>query len=743
MTIVSALTFLLGVLVAHALYGSYLALGVLPVFMLILFSFKRIIPGFFVHFLFYSLGYVWTLITLTYIFIPTLPTSLENHTLILKGRVSTFPVHNPFGTHFIMSIESLNTLKGVAVIKRGAIQVHAKTGQFVLGNTYQCTAMVQPQHGLSNPGSLNFQYTILAQGVRWQGHLLQCQLVETHFNVREKIRERLLSVMNASSGTHAFAWLNALIVGDRSRIPISDWAVLENTGTNHLLAIGGLHLGIIAGLSAGLTAWCWRRSTRLMLFMDVMRASAIMAWLASAGYAILSGFSIATLRAFLMMSVLTFSLFFKYRLSVWQCFATTLIMVLCFNPLMVLSSAFWFSFITIALIILSISARPYLSVFSRFWRVQYYLMLGLLPLSLYFFQTAPLLSVIINVIAIPWFGIMVLPACLFGVILLYVQPLMAHACLFFAEKCLSLLWFLLSLCSQQTIFIYHHAIPNAMILVLTTLGVLLLISPRGTTGRCLGVVLILPLLLTLKTPLKSGEIKLSVLDVGQGLSVVVETAHHVLVYDAGGHLTSNDDKGQEIVSPFLRYEGIKRIDTLMISHGDNDHAGGADSVLNHFPTQMLFTSAPEKFLAYHPLPCHAGLSFDWDAVHFRVLSPPVKTNMTGNNASCVLMITNAYHRILLPGDIEAPAEADLLSSGEDVRADILVAPHHGSATSSTKRFIDAVAPRYVIYSAGYHNHYGLPAKAIQQRYARLGVTALNTIDQGAIQFKVNKQLMLI
>jgi competence protein ComEC len=227
------------------------------------------------------------------------------------------------------------------------------------------------------------------------------------------------------------------------------------------------------------------------------------------------------------------------------------------------------------------------------------------------------------------------------------------------------------------------------------------------------------------------------LDVGQGLAAVVQTAGHALVFDTGPATGERFDAGSAVVVPFLREYGIGRVDTLIVSHGDMDHRGGVPSLLAQTEVKRLLTSVPDKIRRDQGEveSCEAGQSWQWDGVRFEILYPFHDQAYRGNDASCVLRVQTLKEAVLLPGDIEKRSETALLQEeAARLPADILVAPHHGSNTSSTAAFLQAVQPRYALFAAGYRNRYGFPRPAVVARYATEGATLLDSARNGAITF---------
>ena len=277
--------------------------------------------------------------------------------------------------------------------------------------------------------------------------------------------------------------------------------------------------------------------------------------------------------------------------------------------------------------------------------------------------------------------------------------------------------------------------PSFLTLILSSLGLLWLFAPRGMSARFLGVILNLPLLFPILPTLKNGEAIVTVLDVGQGLAVSVQTQNHQLLYDTGAKFLNGSDMGKNVVLPFFRYHGIKKIDTLIISHDDNDHSGGVASVLENINVEQILTSVPEKFESSKV--CEMGQIWIWEGVTFSMLSPAKKFEKDNDN-SCVLKIGTAKGSVLLTGDIEAIAENALLENVPGkLLSTVLIAPHHGSKTSSSLSFLEAVKPEIVLIPAGYRNQFHHPHKDILARYQSLNAKIFTSANDGALTVRLN------
>jgi len=333
---------------------------------------------------------------------------------------------------------------------------------------------------------------------------------------------------------------------------------------------------------------------------------------------------------------------------------------------------------------------------------------------------------------VPVISVLVVPVALIAVLLMFTVPVIAHWLFMVVDGVLQGLWWLLSVLAELPLASINHAQPSPWALLFAVPGILLMLAPAGMPARWLSVVMFLPLIFTAPKLPALGAIKMTVLDVGQGLSVVVQTTHHNLVYDTGAKFSAESDMGQSAILPFLRQQGTEHLDTLIVSHGDNDHIGGANSLLRGMPTQQVLTSAVEQLSAYAAKACGAGQTWIWDEVSFTVLSPQ-QSFVSDNDNSCVLRVQSKQGSVLLVSDIELAAESWLVETyGHALKSDILLAPHHGSKTSSSLSFLKAVDPKYILISAGYKNQFGHPYSLSLQRYQQIGARWWNTADKGAL-----------
>jgi competence protein ComEC len=747
MFILFTLAFLLADLFVQTRASLFSALLVMVVLSLVLWIMRKNRGPFFYMILAFVFGMAWTTWYAYSLLAWQLPRGCEGTPLLVTGYIASLPEKDQWQQRFVFSMQNLRC-QHYFNAHSTHIRLSWRNNNMPLhvGDEWQLLVKLKRIHSTQNPGAFDFEAWALQKGLRANGYVItnkDNKLIAQHRflypinHVREILQERILAQLPHSKTA---PWLLALMIGERNNIASEDWQVLRNTGTNHLMAIAGLHIGMLAGFVHMLVSWLWRRFPSLLLHVPANQAGASVALMVAIIYSALAGFSLPTERACLMLLVFSAALLSRKKLNPWHVWSLALLVVLLFNPLSVLAESFWLSFCTIALIIYGMRGR--LAPQGIWWhwgRVQWVIGFGLIPISLALFHECSLVSFVANSIAIPWLGFLILPFCLLADLDILISPNMAAWLLWLADKSLTGLWVVLSWFSKQDFSIWLQVIPNHFILFVSVIAVLLLLLPAGLPGRWLGIVWILPLLFFRFDKPKQGDVWLSLLDVGQGLAVVVQTKTHLLVYDAGPKFNENFDMGESVVLPYLHTQGIKKIDMLVVSHGDNDHIGGAAALQRALPIAALRTSVPDKLPSPQTTYCLAGMSWEWDQVRFSFLYPTLEDIDQGNDSSCVLLIEQHTQRILLTGDIEKLAETNLLSRvPEKLSADILIAPHHGSKTSGQKKFIYAVHPAYVLYATGYRNRYRFPHQSVVDTYEEIGSKQLETAKSGAIIFKLSR-----
>ena len=554
---------------------------------------------------------------------------------------------------------------------------------------------------------------------------------------RAQVGDRIDSVLG---DTRQAAVVRALVIGDDSRITPNDWQLFVDSGINHLISISGLHITMLASLGYAAVIALWRCWPRLGLRLPSHLAASLAGAVVAIAYAALAGFSIPTQRTLYMLLTMAWLLACKRQLPFSWVLSAALWVVLVLDPWAVLAPGFWLSFGAVALLGLVMGGRLRAPAWwVSAWKTQATLTVAFVPVLWAWFNQLSLISPLANAIAIPLVSLLVVPLAVAGALLPVDLPLqlaasVMHACM----QCLAWL-------HSWPWAVSYHATPPVWAWGLALAGVAWLLLPAGWPLRWAGLLLWLPMVMFKPPPLQAGQMRVTVIDVGQGLSVLVQTAHHQLLYDAGPSFGEAQDAGQRIIMPYLRHLGIRQLDMAMVSHDDSDHAGGMASVLSALPTLALrssLTADASLFRQLHDrqrhLPhsaCVAGQVWQWDGVRFEVLAPApaLDASLKDNDKSCVLRVEAAHGRLLLTGDIERPAEQWLVQHAPDkLAAEVLTIPHHGSKTSSTPAFIAAVHPQLAIASNGYLNRFGHPKPEVIARYAQAGVQTLRSDRDGAI-----------
>ena len=710
-------------------------------------------PRFGLPLVFFIAGAMWVTLRAGWLLQQQLPAALEGQDLRVIGRIADIPVAGERNLRFAFDIEhAWHNDQPIVLPQRLQLSFYNSQPVLVVGDAWEFTVRLKRPHGYQNPG-----------GFDYEGHLFQNRVRATGY-VREREGQKRLSAPDATIPLayqlnrfrqslseriklllpdNAFApMITAFANGDDDAIPDEQWQVLNRTGTGHLIAISGMNIGLVAGLIFFLARWLWSLPGITVLWVPAPMIAASAALLAALGYAALAGFAIPTQRALVMLAVVLGGVFLNRRSAPSVLLAVALLAVLLVDPLAVMAPGFWLSFAAVAVILYALTGTHAESRTQRllaFGRVQWIVALGLLPLLIFLFGQTSLLGPIANLAAIPVVESIVIPATLLGVAGSVVLPDHLAVLPFqLATQAMALLWPLLEMLARVEGAQWAQHSPPLWSIACALVGVALLLAPRGFPARWLGTIWLLPMFLVRPPAPAPGELWFTLLDVGQGLSAVVRTQSHTLVYDTGARLSARFDAGRAVVVPFLRHAGVTRVDTLIVSHGDNDHIGGSASLLAAMPVTHVLSSTPERLPAAES--CVSGQTWEWDGVRFTLLHPESGSLLAGNNLSCVLRIESRYGRVLLPGDIAAKAERELLRRGAALlRADILVVPHHGSKSSSTESFLDLVQPRVALLPIGYRNRYRHPHPTVVARYRERGIALEDSATAGAISLELGSQ----
>ncbi len=679
-----------------------------------------------------------------------LPSALQGRDLLLEGVIDSLPEQKQYGQRFLFKVKRAVAadLEAAHLPRTIRLNWYRSDHHLEVGQGWRLLVRLKQPHGFMNPGGFDYEGWLFRHGIRATGYVRPSE--QNRYLSREngigyrldRMRAGLAAEIDQALGKSRFkGMVQALAIGLRQDISTQQWDVLLKTGTNHLMAISGLHVGLVAGLAFFLLRWGWSRSARLLQYWPAPKVGAVAAILAALVYAALAGFSIPTQRALIMVVVFMLAVICQRYRRPLDGLLLALLLVLALDPLAVMDAGFWLSFAAVAVILLGLGGR--LGGQAGWWkwgRVHMVIALGLLPLTLLLFQKASLISPLANLIAVPLVSLLVVPLVLLGTLMLDAIPLLGRALLQLADGCLQLLWPVLGAMAELPAAQLHHAFVGPWVILPAALGTLWLLAPRGWPARWLGGVWLAVAFCMPHPRPAPGEARFTLLDVGQGLAAVVETRRRTLVFDTGPRFSDNFDAGRAVVLPYLISRGIKRIDTLIVSHGDNDHIGGAESLLNGMPVATILTGVPERLAEHGAARCQTGQQWRWDGVMFEMLHPGRRFSGDENNGSCVLKVSTAAGALLLTGDIEKRAETTLVKEqAAALQADVLVVPHHGSKTSSLPRFIRAVGPRWALFPVGYHNRYRLPRREIVERYNGYGAEPLASGLEGAISMRLGPE----
>jgi competence protein ComEC len=721
------------------------------------------------------LGYAWAALLAQAALAPHLSQADEGRDLPVVGVVESLPYVFEQGVRFNFRIER-SLEPGVTLPPHVALAWYATDGSrgkasagatvspipdLQPGERWQLTVRLQRPHGNANPGGFDYEVWLLEQGLRATGYVRGLDPGNRRLDafvpgagvVVERVRARLRErITHALAGREYAPVIVALVIGDQRGIGQSDWQVFNRTGIGHLISISGLHITMIAGLVALAVSALWRRSfftgAQLPLRLPAQKVAALAGAGTALVYVLLAGFGVPAQRTLYMLSVVALALWSGRLAGVSHVLCCALGLVVLLDPWAVLWPGFWLSFGAVAVILyaghgrIGMEAKGARASLLAAGRTQWAVTAGLVPLSVLLFAQVSLVSPLANAVAIPLVSFVVTPLALAGSLL--PDPL-ATGLLVLAHGAIDLLAAFLSAMSAWPAAVWRAPAPAPWVFVFAMAGTLWMLAPRIWPGswilRWVGLLAWVPLLAGLPERPAKGDFRVTAFDVGQGMALLVETDGHRLLYDTGPGYSPGSDAGSRVILPWLRLRGIGALDAMVISHSDQDHSGGALSLLGELDVGWLASSLgeahPAVLAAHRHLRCAAGQHWEWEGVRFTMLHPSSDSyadqDLKPNARSCVLRVDNGRHAILLAGDIEAAQEAALVARAPgQLAADVLLAPHHGSGTSSTPAFLQTVRPQVGIFQVGWRNRYHHPKKEVYARYGELGITRLRTDELGAL-----------
>ena len=708
-------------------------------------------------------GVCWAAWLATLALAPHLAHQDEGRDITLTGTIDNLPYHFDQGTRFNFAVERVHDAH-IKVPPRitlawytGFRDTVQAVGDVQPGERWQLTVRLQRPHGNANPHGFDYEVWLLEQGVRATGYVRPAgadnrridSFVFTVSNLVERsraaLRERILRALPDKKYAGVIV---ALVVGDQRAIGQSDWKVFNRTGVGHLISISGLHITMVAGLFALLASSLWRRSfftrAQLPLLLPAQKVAALAGASVALLYVLLAGFGIPAQRTLYMLAVVAIAVWTGRITSVSHVLCAALGVVVLLDPWAVLAPGFWLSFGAVAMILFATTGRTEgpATRLARMLRLavhtQYVVTLGLVPLTMLLFSQFSLASPFANALAIPLISLVVTPLSLAGAML----PAPASTMLLtLAHAAVEALAWVLEAMSALTMAVWSAPAPAPWVFCFAMLGTLWMLAPRGWPRRWIGAVAWLPLLAGQASAPPTGQFVITAFDVGQGMALLVETGGHRLLYDTGPLYSAESNGANRVILPYLKARGIDALDAMVVSHSDADHSGGGLAVLGEIKVGLVSSSLWLDHPIVRASPrhsrCAGGQSWTWDGVHFEMLHPTVasyeNTSLKPNARGCTLRISSGANAVLLAADIEAAQEAQLVEQIPlGLRAQVLLAPHHGSGTSSTLAFLEAVDPQLALFQVGYRNRYRHPKAEVVERYRKLGIARLRTDESGAV-----------
>ncbi|WP_216231470.1 DNA internalization-related competence protein ComEC/Rec2 [Polynucleobacter sp. MWH-Jannik1A5] len=716
----------------------------------------------------------------------------EGKELNLQGRVAALPQSNSSGAKFTFEVNEVSL--GKEKLERFPKRIYLSwqpawrnpqaVPEIIPGQRWMFKAKLKRPYGSLNPytfdferwsfhqdfgasGSIRLGKLLVDQDISWAEIELRMELMR--WNLRQKIRPML------PSDARYVGVLIALVMGDQNAINQDDWQVFNATGIGHLISISGLHVTMLAGVGASFAAFIWRRRT-WPLIAPVSKVAAVSGFITAFVYAWLAGFQIPAQRTMYMVGVVAFALWTGRNPRSFDIWWWALAFVLLVDPMAPYTPGFWLSFGAVAAILYAMGdssgllgvptgkelevhwQQRMLQALKEACRVQAVVTLSLLPFTLYWFYQVSIVSPLANAFAIPLVSYIVTPLAILGAML---PELIGRWLIWPAHAAMEYLAVVLEWMAGWSWSVVWSKQPEWWALLISGLGIVYAIRPGDILDawkwRVLGIAFCIPLFAPAIQPLSSfllghGEFRASVLDIGQGTAVLIETKNRRLLYDTGPIQGKKDDAGQRIILPYLRGTGIDHIDRMVISHSDSDHVGGAATLLKHIHFDSMIGSLPSNNPLLQNLqarkvpsiPCRFGQRWEWDGVEFVIWHPHEATIFSNqhpekpNEMSCVLEVRNKQSSLWLTGDVEKQGEAEITERLDDAmlqeigdRELIFMAPHHGSKTSSSLALLRRLNPDQAFAQNGYRNRYGHPHADITARYRYLDIPFYQTPETGA------------
>lgn len=687
-------------------------------------------------------AYLWACLGIQQALDSRLASDYDNKILIVRGVIADIPEQRSESVRFLFRPNSIADYPH-PLPKLIRLSWYHSDQTLRAGEKWQLQVKLKIPAGFQNPGGFDYERWLFVKRIGASGYVRKSNLnqlinASTVWNIdwwRSRVGQ---GIERYCIGCSSAGLIKALSIGYRADIPKRHRELLQDTGTAHLLAISGLHIGMISALMFYLGRCVWP----LGIYRSGINRLQFCATLGFSGgfiYAALAGFSLPTVRALIMLAVVFIALSFRSGINLINSIAIAVVVILLFDPLAVGSASFWLSIS--ALVIIAFAQYLLTHQTSRLKQVlivQLIFSVLFIPLNIVLFDQLNPASFFANIVAIPLVSLIIVPFALLASLLAAVDLPLAGWLFVASDNLLNLLLNYLQLLLDSGLSAYPSGNIPSLLLAASATGLLVLLMPVGFPGKKAAVLLIALPFIWQKPTLEQGAYQLMVLDVGMGTSAVIQTKNHSLIYDFGPGNASGFSAAQWALLPYLRQQGIRQADLMIISHVDSDHSGGFISYLDSYDPVRLISGTPleveERFGLKWPVrSCHQYSSWRWDGVNFEFISPAgANEQNSSNNRSCVLKVSG-FHASLLSGDIEAKQELRLLETmPEKLKASVLLAPHHGSATSSTPEFLQIVAPQISIFTVGRNNRWGFPKAKVLEAYQAINSQIYRTDHHGAI-----------
>lgn len=689
-------------------------------------------------------SFLWATVVMHWQLDHRLSVEQNNKRVTVIGEVLNIPRTSPISTNFLFKPISISNYKGT-LPKKVKLNWRKAPDNLQPGQIWRLKLKLKQPHGFQNPGGFDYERWMFARGIHATGYVVKSEqnvlqrnnpfsVNSLRYRLKQHIEESCVNCKNTGL-------IQALAIGYRGNISHPVRSLLNQTGTAHLIAVSGLHIGIIASVfySIGLLLWSrllyagWFKRKELAL---------LLAWVAGLCYSLLAGFDLPAQRAMLMLTVILSSLLLRSPFNLLNSIQTALVLVIIVSPLAVLSESFWLTFTALMIIAFgSFLLQRESSRIKQLVIIQLLFSILFIPISIFIFGQIHSASIAANLFAVPLVSFVIVPLNFILLILFWLPESLLQLLYGLLDSLLDVLTGYLNWLQNNGLQAINVAQIDGWMLILFLIFMILLLMPRGIISKTILLLLLPPLVFWNQHQQSANELTMTVLDVGMGTSIVLQTARHSLIYDFGPGNNQGYSLGEWVVLPYMQSKGIEKPDRIVISHADQDHSGGFYALQDEYTGIPLYSGTPEGIKNKFPQlgfirDCHHTQSWIWDGVKFEFISDQPGLSASKNNRSCVLKVTLRQNSILIAGDIESRQERNLINSDrQSLTAGVLVAPHHGSLTSSTEAFIKSVGANHVIFTTGFLNRWKFPRPEIEQRYVKTGSEIMQTDKTGAIQVK--------